>query len=431
MNHDIRMEEPPQAGGSTPAMEGGQGGQGSAQGIELNALSQGELAVVSVVHEMLRATVDEVVKQVSSAQHPVEVAVLQRAVEEGLEPVRQELQELKMRLPPDGPGNQSDGDDEGEAPIPPLRKKKTTRVKRGPKPDIDKEFFYLEGPAVDLYEKNGSKRVKRMMDPPTRDQVAQFTIHGLNPPTLPRPRFDWNSPLTSTWNRELISKIGKGFLNVIADIDDFTPEHKSRERVEGYLLEKLKVFMTEYRKARPANPFEEETNLQKQERIEAEKEKQLAAGRRRIRRRGIHTRRIRKVQDVLKKNPLFWGEVLVILDALTEHGMSSDETETEARRIDENRSARRQALGFPSRITALPLRSKAGNSPYPRIHEPMASMAVNVDDIEQSHTHQFVPGLPLNYYCELWYGRQSASTKELIMAADGVVLPQLPRRDVT
>ncbi|KAF6746072.1 hypothetical protein DFP72DRAFT_1076658 [Ephemerocybe angulata] len=345
--------------------------------------------MLAAMNEMLRSSVDKMSEQLSHAQHPLEMAVLQRALEEALDPVKKEVLELKTQIhkPPLIPDDGFDGDDEEELLGPKVKK---AGIKRGPKPDLDKNSSYvhlrtyLEGPQVDLYTKKG---VEGILDPPSKAEVSQFAIHGRNPPSLPQPRFDWNGPLSSIWNREIISMISRGFFL-----------RRTRRNKNGFARRK--------RSSWPRGDA-------------------VLGGEGRVEKIEIY---------LLRQDRQFWGKVLAILAALTEPGMGFDETDAEATEESPKVVRRIHKPWFSPHVSQLmkyidpskvPTKSKAGNSPYPRLHESLAPMEVELDEIEQSHPHQFVAGLPLSYYCEMWYHRQSEGTKEIIAAIAKVDLPDL------
>ncbi|KAF6746045.1 hypothetical protein DFP72DRAFT_1076633 [Ephemerocybe angulata] len=241
------------------------------------------------------------------------MAVLQRALGEALPPVKKEVLELKTQIhkPPLIPDDGFDGDD-GEELLGPKVKK--AGIKRVPKPDLDKEFFvhlrtYLEGPQVDLYTKKGVEGI-----------VSQFAIHGRNPPSLPQPRFDWNGHLTSIWNREIISMISRGFLDVLADVEGFTAEYKSKERLS---LVSSSPSLLSTAKA----PLEPESYQEKQNGFARRKRSSWPRGDAVFGGEG----RVEKIKNyLLRQDRQFLGKVLAILAALTEHGMGFDETDAEA-----------------------------------------------------------------------------------------------------
>jgi hypothetical protein len=105
----------------------------------------------------------------------------------------------------------------------------------------------------------------------------------------------------------------------------------------------------------------------------------------------------------------FWKKLKKIHAELGQDGMSSDETDSEQTGLQAKIVRRIPKTWLSPTISELwnavekygkGRLNRAGNSPHTRIFEPSSSFRTQPNTPAQRRL--CVPGLPLNYYCDLW-----------------------------
>lgn len=299
--------------------------------------------------------------------------------------------------------------------------------------------------------------------PPKQEEIDAFFHYRQGPgPSAANPRFDWNSQLSSEWNSTLILLLAEEwieFVSGVAGIDKeaLDPDFFDLGGVKKILITKLreirKSFFQHY------DPQTEMMDASEQGRRDFERQRQEGMEKSR------HSSRLHgvslpyhvysrsevadfNVQTFLRRSRIvrhnreiganldFWDAAQDMLDALGEHGMSSDESEPEqatttpyGRKRKTVRRIRRHWLSHDvaliwkhveSYYDDLPAKHRRGNLPYDRIFEAKERPDAFIDP------GSVVKDLPLNWYNQLWWKDLLPVRRATISRTPCEPLPDIP-----
>ncbi|KIK00171.1 hypothetical protein K443DRAFT_7839 [Laccaria amethystina LaAM-08-1] len=313
----------------------------------------------------------------------------------------------------------SDGDDEDdddEVPQPRL----AGRKKPGKRSIAENTFNYL---LRDYLTGKGLRASPEDLPaPPSSFEINLFVEDNQGGPSVDTPRFDWFSTFKSAWNDELAYMLAIEFCGILqessnsalfeADKDFTLPKY-----IKAKLVSTLSRVRKSYKDFQPSPVNAKENDSQKKLRLQAQKAFQQKMAHRLSRRIGTFERRgaiIKSRYDESEaqkdmNSTKFWKKLKKIHAELGQDGMSSDETDSEQTGLQAKIVRRIPKTWLIPTISELwnavekygkGRLNRVGNSPHTRIFEPSSSFRTQPNTPAQRRL--CVPGLPLNYYCDLW-----------------------------
>ncbi|RDB29028.1 hypothetical protein Hypma_015652 [Hypsizygus marmoreus] len=256
--------------------------------------------------------------------------------------------------------------------------------------------------------------------------VKAFTEDNNGGPSAETPEFDWFSPFTSPWNRELLFLLATVFKAILSKTSGLINEKWGNiPWLIKLIAKRLERVRTAYKNDLPPPPGSSESEDQKKLRIKQREERRLKNLRRNTRRKGTFDRRRDIIRERFNEDPGFWRQLKAIHEELGEAGMSSDDTETEEQGLSPKTVRRIPKVWINPAVSSLwesvekigrsSTSPHAGNSKCPRIFS--GSMTTS------THT-KAIPKLPSNFYDELWWKSQTRSDQVLLDRRPERALPQ-------